>query len=45
MGLERGNDIGVNEGLSEPSDFNKNIFICVPKMNGGLTGVEQHEGE
>ncbi len=23
----------------------KNILICVPKMNGGLTGLKQHEGE
>ncbi len=23
----------------------KNIFICVPKMNEGLTGLERHEGE
>ncbi len=22
--------------------FNKNIFIRVPKMNSGLTGLEQH---
>ncbi len=22
-----------------------NIFICVLKMNEGLTGLEQHEGE
>ncbi len=27
------------------SDSIKNIVICVPKMNGGLTGLEQHEGE
>jgi len=27
------------------SDFIKNILICVPKMNEGLTGLEQHEGE
>jgi len=27
------------------SDFNKNILICVPKMNEGLTGLEQHESE
>ncbi len=35
------------EGGSERifSDFIKNILICVPKMNGGLTGLEQHEGE
>ncbi len=29
----------------ELSDFIKNIFICVPKMNEGLTGLERHEGE
>ncbi len=27
------------------SDFIKNIFICVPKMNKGLTGLDWHEGE
>ncbi len=27
------------------SDFIKNILICVPKMNEGLTGLERHEGE
>ncbi len=26
-------------------DFIKNILICVPKMNEGLTGLEGHEGE
>ncbi len=27
------------------SDFIKNILICVPTMNEGLTGLERHEGE
>ncbi len=27
------------------SDFITNILICVPKMNEGLKGLEQHEGE
>ncbi len=27
------------------SDLIKNILICVPKMNEGLTGLEQHEDE
>ncbi len=27
------------------SDFIKNILICALKMNDGLTGLEQHEGE
>jgi len=29
----------------QPSDSIKNIFICVPKMNEGLTGLVQHGGE
>ena len=45
LDLERFSDIAVNAGLTEPSDFIKNILICVPKMNKGLTGVERHEGE
>ena len=45
MDLERGNVIAGYGGLTEPSDFNKNILICVPKINEGLTGVEWHEGE
>jgi len=28
-------------GNAEPSDFIKNILICVSKMNEGLTGVER----
>jgi len=27
------------------SYFIKNIFICVPKMNEGLRGLERHKGE
>ncbi len=27
------------------SDLIKNIIICVPKTNEGLTGLERHEGE
>ncbi len=26
-------------------NFIKNILICVPKMNLGLTGLERHEGQ
>ncbi len=25
--------------------IHQNIFICVTKMNEGLTGLERHEGE
>ncbi len=34
-------------GGSESSLFssNKNILICVPTMNGGLAGLERHQGE
>jgi len=39
------NYLVVNTGFTEPSDFIKNILICVLKMNEGLTGVERHEGE
>ncbi len=31
--------------LSMQSQKIKNILICVPKMNEGLTGLERHEGE
>ncbi len=27
------------------TNFIKNILVCVPKMNEGLTGLEQDEGE
>ncbi len=32
-------------GKRKLSDSIKNILICVPKMNEGLTGFAQHEGE
>ncbi len=44
LGLEHGGYIAVYAG-SESSDLIKNILICVPKMNEGLTGLERHEGE
>ncbi len=31
--------------LFEFSNSNKNILICVLTMNGGLTGLERHQGE
>jgi len=45
MGIKKGSVIAADAGLTELSDFIKNILICVPKMNEGLTGVERHEGE
>ena len=43
--FESVNYLAVNAGLTEPSDFIRNILICVLKMNEGLTTVEQHKGE
>ncbi len=43
--VDRGNIIAVYGRARELSDFIKNIFICVPKMNEGFTGLERHEGE
>ncbi len=37
--VDRGNILTVYGGSES-----KNILICVPKMNEGLTGLEQHEG-
>ncbi len=31
--------------VRELSESIKNILICVQKINEGLTGLEQHEGE
>ncbi len=31
--------------VRELSDSIKNILICIPKMNKGLTGLERREGE
>jgi len=36
LGLESGRCIAVCGGLRKLSDFIKNTFICVLKMNGGL---------
>ncbi len=43
--LDRVNYIAVYVRVRELSEFIKNILICVLKMNGGLTGLEGHEGE
>jgi len=32
-------------GVRQLSDFIKNIVICVLKMNEGLKGLDQHEGQ
>ncbi len=33
------------EGQKALGFHQKYILICIPKMNTGLTGLEQHEGE
>ncbi len=45
LDLDCGNYIAVYGRVRELSEFIKNILICVPKMNGGLMGLERHEGE
>ncbi len=44
LSLKPGSYIAVCAG-SKLLKFIKNTLICVPKMNEGLTGLEQHEGE
>ncbi len=43
LDLDRGNYIAVYGRVRELSECIKNILICVPKMNEGLTGLERHE--
>ncbi len=43
--VDRGSILAVYERVRELSELIKNILICVPKMNEGLTGLERHEGE
>ncbi len=43
--VDRVRTLAVYGRVRELSEFIKNILICVPKMNEGLTGLERHEGE
>ncbi len=45
LSLDRIRILAVYGRVRELSEFIKNILICVPKMNEGLTGLERHEGE
>ncbi len=45
LNLERVRILAVYGKIRELSEFIKNILICVPKMNEGLTGLERYEGE
>ncbi len=44
LSLDRGSILAVYGRVRELSEFIKNILICVPKMNEGLTGLERHKG-
>ncbi len=43
--VDRGNIIAVYGRVSKISECIKNILICVPKPNGGVTSLKRHEGE
>ncbi len=45
LDLDHGSNLAVYGRVRDLADFIKNILICVLKMNGGLTGLERHEGE
>ncbi len=45
LDLDRGSNLSVYGRIIVLLYFIKNILICVPKMNKGLTGLERHEGE
>ncbi len=45
LGLERFSCVAVYGRVRELSDLFRNILICVPKINKGLTGLEWHKGE
>ncbi len=45
LSLDRLRILAVYGRVRELSECFKNILICVPKMNEGLTGLERREGE
>ncbi len=45
LGLDRVRFLAVYGRVRELSESIKNILICAPKMNEGLTDLERHEGE
>ncbi len=44
LSLDRVSTLAVYGRVRELSEFITNIFICVLKMNEGLTGLKLHEG-
>ncbi len=45
LDLDRVRTLAVYGRVRELTESNKNILICAPKMNEGLTGLERHQGE
>ncbi len=45
LDLDHGSILAVYGRVRELSEVIKNITICVPKMNEGLTDLERHQGE
>ncbi len=45
LDVDRVNSIAVYGRVRQLSECIKNILISVPMINGGLTGLERHEGE
>ncbi len=45
LDLDRVRTLAVYGRVRELTESNKNILICAPKMNEGLTGLEWHQGE
>ncbi len=45
LDLDRGRTLAVYGRDRKLPKFIKNILICVPKMEEGLTGLERHVGE
>ncbi len=45
LGLERVSCIVVTAGSESFRISSKNILMCVPKMNEGLTGLKQQDDE
>ncbi len=45
LGLDLVRILAVYGRVRKPTGCIKNILFCVPKMNRGLTGLEQNEGE
>ncbi len=45
LSLDHARILAVYIGSESSRESIKNILICAPKMNEGLTGLERHQGE